>query len=180
MNDREREMPPNRRPLPSRPDLLVTLAAVLCLGAGTVAGCAPAESGRMSAEQEQALADTLRALTEQVDAVWEQLEPEPYLTHYSDDAHFYYEGSGLPRKKFEAVVRKEMAAYEKFSTEMMSPQVEVLGPDAGVVSFRYRGEAVDTAGSTEQLTAAVTVVFERRNGEWKIVQAHESFPPPEE
>ncbi len=155
----------------------LTLGFLLCTAA---LGCAPADSGQMTAEREQALADTLRSRAEQVDAAWEQLEPGPYLGHYSDDAHFYYNGSHLPRKKFEAVVRKEMAAYEKFSTETMEPQVEVLGPDAGVVSFRYKGQAVDTAGTSQSLTAAFSLVFERRDGDWKVVQAHESFPPPEE
>lgn len=134
----------------------------------------------MTAEQEQAIADTLRSLAVEVDAAWNRLEPGPYLGYYSDDAHFYYEGSHLPREEFEQVVRQEMGAHREFSSEMIDPQVEVLGPDAGVVSFRYEGTAVDTVGNSQQMTAAITTVFERRNGEWKIVQAHESFPPREE
>lgn len=156
----------------------VLLIAVLPGSLGTA--CVPADSGQMTAEREAALADTLRALTHQVDSAFTALEPEPYLALYSDDTHFYYDGSHLPRKKFEAVVRKEMGAFESFSTTMMGARVEVLGPDAGVVSFRYRGEAVDTAGNTQEMTAAVTVVFERRGGQWKVVQAHESFPTPME
>lgn len=157
------------------------IGALLLLLSGLPAiGCAPADSGQMTAQREAALADTLRALTHQVDSAFTALDPEPYLALYSEDTHFYYDGSHLPRKKFEAVVRREMEAFERFSTTMMEPQVEVLGPDAGVVSFRYQGEAVDTAGNPQKLTAAVTVVFERRSGEWKVVQAHESFPPPEQ
>lgn len=167
----------HRKAKTTRVEAIVLLTAVLLGGVGT--GCAPADSRQMTAEREAAVADTLRALTRQVDSLFKALDPEPYLALYSGDTHFYYDGSHLPRKKFEAVVRKEMKAFERFSTTMMEPQVEVLGPDAGVVSFRYRGEAVDTAGTTREMTAAVTVVFERRNGEWKIVQAHESFPPPE-
>lgn len=159
-------------------EAIVLLTAVLL---GSVAiGCAPADTGQMTAEREAALADTLRALTHQVDSAFTALEPGPYLALYSEDTHFYYDGAHLPRKKFEAIVRKEMAAFESFSTTMMEPQVEVLGPDAGVVSFRYQGEAVDTAGNAQEMTAAVTTVFERRGGEWKVVQAHESFPPPEQ
>lgn len=155
-----------------------SVLGIILVVATIASGCAPADSGQMTAEREAALADTLRALTHQVDSAFRALEPEPYLALYSEDTHFYYDGSHLPRKKFEAVVRKEMGAFEEFSTTMMEPQVEVLGPDAGVVSFRYRGEAVDTAGNSQKLTAAITAVFERRDGEWKVVQAHESFPPP--
>lgn len=157
----------------------LAVGAFLLLG-GLAAGCAPAERAGMTAEREAALADTLLSLTEEVDAAWRQLEPGPYLDYYSDDAHFYYDGTHLPRAKFEAVVREEMAAYDEFSTTMGEPQVEVLGPDAGVVSFRYEATAVDTAGNSEQMTAAVTAVFERRDGQWRVVQAHESFPAPQD
>lgn len=153
--------------------------AVLLVGS-LIGGCTPTGSGGMSSAEERAIADTLQTLTEQVDAAFEALDPQPYLAYYSDDAHFYYDGSHLPAKEFEEVVRQEMAKYRKFSTTVMDPQVEVLGRDAGVVSFRYRGRAADTAGNSQKLTAAVTVVFERRNGEWRVVQAHESFPPPGE
>lgn len=157
-----------------------SVLGIILVTATLASGCAPADSGQMTAEREAALADTLRALTHQVDSAFKALEPGPYLALYSDDTHFYYDGSHLPRKKFEAVVQKEMQAFESFSSSMMEPQVEVLGPDAGVVSFRYEGTAVDTAGNSQKMTAAITAVFERRNGEWKVVQAHESFPPPQQ
>lgn len=176
----EQRQPSPIRPATSSPaDSLVALITLVVAG-GMLAGCAPADSGQMTPQQEAALEDTLLSLTEEVDAAFRALDPEPYLDLYSDDVHFYYRGSHLPREKFEKVVRQEMAVFDRFSTEMINPQVEVLGPDAGVVSFRYRGEVVDTAGATQDISAAVTVVFERRGGEWTAVQAHESFPPPEE
>lgn len=141
------------------------------------AGCGPGGRGHMDAEREAAIADTLLSLTRQVDTAFTQLEPGPYLRYYSEDAHFYYRGTHLPKKKFETVVRKEMAAFERYSTEILAPRVEVLGPNGGVVSFRYRGQVADTTGNARSVSAAVTLVFERRNGEWKVVQAHESFVP---
>lgn len=155
-----------------------TLAALLVIGVGST-GCTRADTTGMTADEKAALADTVRSLAEEVDAAWKKLEPEPYLELYSEDVQFYYNGSQLPRAKFEKVVRKEMAGLRRWSTKLLDPQVEVLGPDAAVASFRYRGEAVDTAGRAREISAAVTLVFERRGGEWKIVQAHESFPPPE-
>lgn len=156
--------------------LSLLLLAGLFLG-GALGACRPADSDQMTAQREQAIADTLESLTETIDAAWSELEPGPYIAHYSDDAHVYYQGSHLARKQFEKVVRQEMGAHQEYSTTMMDPQVEVLGPDAGVVSFRYEATAVDTAGDSQEVTAAVTAVFERRAGEWKVVQAHESFPP---
>lgn len=160
--------------LKSMPALL--LAAVLLI-TGAVTGCEPADSGRMTADREAALSDTIRSLAEEIDAAWKNLEPEPYLQHYSDDVQFYYQGSRLGRSAFENVVRQEMPAIEAWSTEITDKRVEVLGPDAGVASIRYEGQWTDTAGETRDIAAAVTLVFERRDGEWTAVQAHESLPP---
>lgn len=150
-------------------------AALLVTGAAT--GCTQPDSGRMTADREAALSDTILSLAEEIDAAWKNLQPEAYLRHYSDDVQFYYQGSRLGRSAFEEVVRQEMPAIEAWSTEITDTRVEVLGPNAGVASLRYEGEWTDTAGATRDIAAAVTLVFERRDGEWTAVQAHESLPP---
>lgn len=156
---------------------LIAIIAVL-ISFGLVVGCGgESNSSQLTPEQESAIADSVLSLTEDVLATWEDLNPEPYLDYYSEDVHFYYQGSELPRNKFEEVVRKEMGAYQEFTTELSDPQVEVLGADAAVVSFKYKGTAVDTAGNQESLNAAFSVIFEHRNDGWKIVQAHESIVP---
>lgn len=167
-----------RRPRSASVRTLVPRLLLIGLLVGIVgAGCSSVERGQLSSEREAAIADTLLSLTRQVDTAFTQLEPGPYLRYYSEDAHFYYRGAHLPKKKFETVVRREMAAFERYSTEILDPRVEVLGPNGGVVSFRYRGQVADTTGDTRSVSAAVTLVFERRNGQWKVVQAHESFVP---
>lgn len=154
---------------------LVLAAVLLITGAATA--CTQPDSGPMTEEREAALSDTIRSLAEEIDAGWKNLEPEPYLQHYSDDVQFYYQGSRLGRTDFEKVVRQEMPAIEEWSTEITDERVEVLGPDAGVASIRYEGQWTDTAGETRDIAAAVTLVFERRDGAWTVVQAHESLPP---
>lgn len=157
---------------------LFASAAALLLAAGLSLGCeAPEEAPRLTPEREAALADTLLSVTEEIDAAWKGLEPGSYLAHYGDDAWFYYDGAALDRATLEGLVREEMDRVERWSSEVVDPQVEVLGTDAGVVSFRYEGEWEDTAGEVRGIEAAFTAVFERRDGEWKVVQAHESLPP---
>lgn len=164
----------DRGPRGSMPVLLV--AAVLLIGGGAV-GCTQTDSSPMTAGREAALADTIRSLAEEVDAAWTDLEPAPFLQLFSDDIQFYYQGSRLGRAEFEEVVKEEMSAIEKWSTEITDFRVEVLGPHAAVASFQYEGQWMDTAGETRDIAAAVTLVFERRDGEWTVVQAHESLPP---
>lgn len=157
---------------------IAAFGAALLLGTGLAFGCeAPGPAQTLTAEHEAALADTLLAVAEEWNAAWAELDPEPYLAHYGDEARFYYQGAELDRAALGEVVREEMAGIERWSTELVDPRVEVLGPDAGVVSFRYEGEWEDTDGETRDIEAALTLVFERRDGEWTVVQAHESFPP---
>lgn len=70
-----------------------------------------------------------------------------------------------------------MTAFERYETEILDPKVEVLSPNRGVVSFRYRDEIADTTGNARSGSAAVTLVSERRNGQRKVVQADDSFGP---
>lgn len=176
MSRTKKEVDCNFEPIPTTSRIIATIAIII--SCGLVLGCGgESNSPQLTPEQESAIADSVRSLTEETLATWNELNPEPYLDYYSEDLHFYYQGSHLPRNKFEEVVRKQMDLYQEFTTEMSDPQVEVLGPDASVVSFKYKGTAVDTAGNPDSLDAALTVIFERRNDGWKIVQAHESIVP---
>ncbi|MEF8940232.1 MAG: SgcJ/EcaC family oxidoreductase [Salinivenus sp.] len=160
------------------------LAAILAVAAlacsSLVAGCGGGSgSSQLSERQEQALTDTIQARVQEMATTWSALRPEPYLNLYSDDVQFYFQGAESSRAEFEKEVRKLMAAYQTYSIEPAPPQIDVLAPDAAVASFRYKGRAVDTTGEARDVTAAMTLVYERRSGAWKIIQAHESLPPPE-
>lgn len=176
MHTTKEESESNFKHVPTSSRIVATIAIIIFCG--LLLGCEDEQhSTQLTPEQESAIADSIQSLTEDVLVAWEELNPEPYLDYYSDDLHFYYQGSDLTRDKFEEVVRREMAAYQEFTTELSDPQVEVLGPDAAVVSFKYKGTAVDTTGNQKSLNAAFSVIFERRNDEWKIIQAHESIVP---
>ncbi len=126
---------------------------------------------------DSALADTLLSLTDDLAASWTRLEPDDYLDRFSDDLVFYFEGSRVSRSEFEAVVRGTMEALAESTFEVSDPDVEILGPDAAVISFGLREVMVDRNGDVTDLRGALTLVWERREGEWRVVRAHESLPP---
>jgi len=59
------------------------------------------------------------------------------------------------------------------------PFVDVLSPDAAVVTMTYRIPHRTPAGAPHTVAGAWTAVFERRAGKWVIVQEHLSELPAE-
>jgi uncharacterized protein (TIGR02246 family) len=124
-------------------------------------------------------AATASEISREVDraiVAWMALEPHAYLDLFSDDVTWLYEGAGIDRATFEAMVRGYMAAHTQAHWTLKEPEVEVLGSDAAVVSGRWSLTQTDMAGLETEDAGAITLVYERRNGEWKIVHAHESLP----
>lgn len=110
------------------------------------------------------MADTAQALVQEWATAWSALEPGPYLDLYSDSVQFYYRGARSPRPTFEKQVRSLMAGHRTYRIEPINPQIDVLAEDAAVASFRYKGRAVDTTGNARDVSAAVTLVYQRRGG----------------
>lgn len=136
---------------------------------------APPGTGREGSDAPTALADTLLALTHDLVASWTRLEPDDYLDRFSDDLAFYFEGAAVPRSKFEAVVRETMASLRESTFEVLDPDVVMLGDSAGVVSFCLREVMVDRGGAVAEVEGALTLVYQRRDGDWVVVRAHESL-----
>jgi ketosteroid isomerase-like protein len=57
-------------------------------------------------------------------------------------------------------------------------EVDVLSPDAAVVTMTYRVPHRTPAGAPHTIAGALTAVFARRDGKWSIVQEHLSDIPP--
>jgi hypothetical protein len=55
--------------------------------------------------------------------------------------------------------------------------VEVLGPDAGLVSGLYVFESKTAAGAIQTIPARFTFVYKRDSETWKIIAHHSSVVP---
>lgn len=118
--------------------------------------------------------------TRDLAAAWERLDADAYLSHFSDDLTFYFEGARVSRREFEAVVRGTIGSLRESTFELTDPEVEVLGRQAAAVSFGLRERMVDASGGETELNGALTLVYERRGGQWLVVRAHESLRRPTE
>lgn len=150
---------------------------VLVLAVGTaVLGCGREEqmSSELTPEERRAVADTVSALSEEMVRTFEELEPEPFFDHYSTDFYKYLQGARLSRSDWEERVRKQMAALESVTEEIVHREVEVLGSNAAAVTHQVVVQAVDTAGEHGQATFAATYIYRHRGQGWSIIAAHQS------
>lgn len=156
--------------------------SALLVVAVSVFGCTGQQQGsnELTPAEEQAVADTVTAFTDEVGAAFEELEPEPYREFFSDDFVAYARGSRMSRSEWQKEIRGFMSEVRDISHEPTSRDVEVLGPDAAVVSQQKVGGGIVADGDSFHSTVAETFVWERRDGVWRIVQHHESFVPAED
>lgn len=165
-------------PLP----ILAFLAGALAIGCMGTRAPSPIED-RSSPTQAQrpALADSLSVLATENMATWNRLDPDRWLRLFDDDVQWYYLDKRMDLAGVEQLARSVMPELRESRTAVVGePHVVVLGPDAAVVAFdarEYWAPKSDTIPLFERSTA-LTFVYQRIDGEWKVVHAHESWAEP--
>jgi uncharacterized protein (TIGR02246 family) len=67
------------------------------------------------------------------------------------------------------------SALEKQHTELITSRIRVLSPDVAVLAAVGEGTYTDKAGFTsEPVGLGATIIFVRKNGEWRAVHFHQS------
>lgn len=140
--------------------------ASAALAGALLLGCASSHPAPPEADEE-AIASTVLGLTEAYLDAWESLDKDRILSFHSDDIRYYWLGKGTisSNSDFARLLDQILPGIKSWSVQVKDQHVEVLGRDAAVVSF------LTQAGAS-------TYVFERRDGQWKIINIHESEPIP--
>jgi hypothetical protein len=146
----------------------------VCVGACTRDGPAPGTAGR-----DRAIADTLRAIVVAVYDLSDSNVVRRFMSLYPT-AGRVVSGSGgrltTSRDTLELGIRR---FYERVGRNMRDPiwewgpmYVDVLAPDAAVLSAQYRIPHHTPEGAPHTVAGAWTAVFARRDGRWVVVQEH--------
>ena len=169
------------------PRAILRALALPAAAAAVLAACRPAEPNRrtMPAAEREAIADSLRRL---VEGAYDLDQPDVvagFLSLYPDSGRVVSAAAGrvtTTRDSLEAQIRW---FWENVGQNMREPEwiwdgmwVDVLSPDAAVLTSRYRVPHRTPAGAPHTIGGAWTAVFERRDGRWVIVQEHLSDVPP--
>jgi ketosteroid isomerase-like protein len=159
--------------------LSVLVATLLAVGAR----CSRPASIELSATQKKVIADSLTKL---VVAAYDLSKPDAVaglMSLYPDDSVVSASGGGVVRTRLELEQQiKSFWTYvgsrmQKPRWEWTSMTIDVLSPDAAVMTSTYRIPHATPQGKPHVLGGAWTAVFAKRGGRWVIVQEHLSDAP---
>jgi ketosteroid isomerase-like protein len=151
-----------------------------------VAGaCSSSDASEIPAARRAAIADTLRALLANAydlsrpgDAV------ARLISLYPDSGRIVSASGGRVTTSRDSLAAELQAFWENVGRNMRDPKwtwgpmhVDVLAPDAAVVTTTYSVPHLTPRGEPHVIAGAWTAVFQRRAGRWVIVQEHLSDLP---
>jgi hypothetical protein len=141
--------------------------------------CAPRSGADMSAADKKAIADSLKQL---VVSAYDLSKPDPVknlMSLYPTEGRVISASGGVitttrPQledgiKAFWAYVGQNMRNPH---WEWTSMNVDVLAPDAAVMTSTYRVPHLTPMGMNHVIGGAWTAVFQKRGGRWVIIQEH--------
>lgn len=160
-------------------------AAVELIGLCALASCKPAGGRALSETQRGAISDTLRGLIVNAYDLSRPGDAVARLMSLYPATGTVVSASGgqvsTSRDSLEAGIR---AFWDNVGRNMRDPKwmwgamhVDVLSPDAAVVTSTYRVPHLTPRGEPHVIAGAWTAVFQRRGGRWVIVQEHLSDVP---
>jgi len=142
-------------------------------------GCAPRTAADMSAGEKKAIADSLKKL---VVSAYDLSNPDPVkslMSLYPTEGRVISASGGVmttTRPQLEQGIR---AFWTYVGQNMRNPRwewtsmnVDVLAPDAAVMTSTYRIPHQTPTGMNHVIGGAWTAVFQKRGGRWVIIQEH--------
>jgi hypothetical protein len=169
-------------PHPAR-DWLRILSFLGGLAAGgaivTSVACSPRTGADMSASEKTAIADTLKRL---VVSAYDLSKPDAVkslMSLYPTEGRVISASGGVLTTT-RAELEKGIKAFWTYVGQNMrdphwewtSMNVDVLAPDAAVMTSTYRIPHVTPMGIPHVIGGAWTAVFQKRGGRWVVIQEH--------
>jgi len=158
--------------------LLLALSATGCRQAG------PSEQRPLSAAQQEAIADSLRRMMVATADLSKGDVVRRLMSLYPDSGRVVSASAGRVTASRDTLERSIRTFWENVGHNMRDPQwrwgemyVDVLGPDAAVLTATYSIPHRTPRGAPHVVGGAWTVVFARRGGRWVVVQEHLSDVP---
>lgn len=131
----------------------------------------------MTSAKEQVVIKTLEALTDRLASAISRLDISEVTGSFSQIAGTEYTGDGefIPREKLREALASISGQLRKMSFTVEKKRVQVLNPDAAVLTAWAHYVAVTQEGKKMDDRAIFTVVYVQEQGMWKVAQAHKSL-----
>ncbi|HZE09122.1 MAG TPA: nuclear transport factor 2 family protein [Gemmatimonadaceae bacterium] len=157
-----------------KPYLAGIFVAVAIAGA-----CAPRSAADMSSAEKKAIADTLKNL---VVRTYDLSKPDVVnrlMSLYPTEGRVISASGGVITTTRPQLQQAIQAFWTYVGQNMRQPRwewtsmtVDVLAPDAAVMTSTYRVPHLTPMGMNHVIGGAWTAVFQKRNGKWVIIQEH--------
>ncbi len=158
----------------------VTVAGALA----SALACSPRTAADMPAAEKTAIADSLKRL---VVSAYDLSKPDPVknlMSLYPTEGRVISASGGVVTTSRPELEQGIKAFWTYVGQNMKQPQwqwtsmnVDVLAPDAAVITSTYRVPHRTPTGMNHVIGGAWTAVFEKRGGRWVIIQEHLSDVP---
>jgi ketosteroid isomerase-like protein len=152
---------------------MVLAAIVTCALA-----CQP-PSPQLTDEQRAAIRDTIEQRMDEMASAGRALAADRIRAVYAKSPVSVM--NGVIIEDFDArfeLTRQFLGLLRALEVSIKNVHLEVLAPDAVIVTRNDDISWTDTTGSQGVLHTAWTGVFRRIDGEWRVIYSHESWPPP--
>lgn len=149
---------------------MILLASLGCAGtSGRPSGLSSTDSSDVIAEVEVAVwafhaADTARNAEAMIGLLWPEFE-------------MLADGERVAFSQVVEDSRVFLATLDLFHTVWSDVRVIPIGRDAALSSFRFRDSIVTHSGELIQNRGPTTFLWERRNGEWRVLYADSDHYP---
>ena len=165
---------------PSLPQFIQPLAWLGIAGALIVSfACGPRSAADMSAAEKKAIADSLKHL---VVSTYDLSKPDPVnrlMSLYPAEGRVISASGGVTTTTRPQLQQAIQAFWTYVGQNMRQPRwewtsmtVDVLAPDAAVMTSTYRIPHLTPMGMNHVIGGAWTAVFQKRGGKWVIIQEH--------
>ena len=153
--------------------------ALIGLLAAVAAACAPRSAADMSNAEKTAIADSLKHL---VVAAYDLSKPDVVarlMSLYPTQGRVVSASGGVTTTTRPQLQQAIQAFWTYVGQNMKQPRwewtsmtVDVLAPDAAVMTSTYRVPHLTPMGMNHVIGGAWTAVFQKRSGKWVIIQEH--------
>ena len=166
---------------PAKPSPLSLLSGFLVFALLALAACRPGPDGPLTDAERRAIAASVDSVTWALEEAERSRDPERTIAYLAPDFYMYADGIRTGYDSVTASMRRNLGTMQHFEPGFDNVEVRVLARDAALVSLTFRDSVVTASGDLLQFQGPTTLIWQRLEGQWRIVYAdadHYPVSPP--
>jgi hypothetical protein len=129
-------------------------------------------------KETQKIEEEILAITQKYNQTWETIDMLKVSQFHSDSSFRYCRNMRIgvsSNEEFKKLLPVYMSGVKSWKIEVSTPTIQVLSENVAVISFTGKAELTTKENKvSDEGTGAYTYVWQKINGQWRIVHIHES------